>query len=128
MISVIERYIRDTCYSFLSDLFELEKDLERIQSQISNDHQPSVKPIYRIICKTETNLTTTMTSNAILSMRLIGEQSTPFFPLQQQTQLKPGSIIEYLHRDKTHITDVRQRIDRYKLFNIISIRMEVEFD
>lgn len=55
------------------------------------------------------NLLTTVTSNAILSMRLIGQESTAFFPLQHQTQLKAGSIIEYLHRDQTHITDVRQR-------------------
>jgi hypothetical protein len=76
-----------------------------------------IDPIYRILYKTQPNVLTNITRNSEILIRLIGDKSTGFFPLEHTRQLVSGSINEYFYRGNEYINGVKP----VKLRNEISV-------
>jgi hypothetical protein len=51
---------------------------------------------------------TNLTRNSDILIRLIGDKSTGFFPLEHTRQLTSGSINEYFYRGKEYINGINK--------------------
>ncbi|CAF3685921.1 unnamed protein product [Rotaria sp. Silwood1] len=83
---------------------------------IKNMDPNILNPIYRILYRTQTNVLTNITRNAEILIRLIGDESTSFFPLEHHRPLIFGSINESFYRGNEYINGLN-KIDLQLLDN-----------
>ncbi|CAF3800670.1 unnamed protein product [Adineta steineri] len=86
----------------------LNDELNRIQTELTDENIPELDPVYRIVYKTQANILTNVTRNAEILIRLIGDKSTSFFSLEQTRQLTSGVINEYFYRGNEYINELNK--------------------
>jgi hypothetical protein len=57
-----------------------------------------------------------VTANGYLLLRLIGDESTSFFPLEYNNHLISGSMNEYFYRGNEHINGVKYFLTKFLTF------------
>ena len=67
-------------------------------------------PNYRIVYKTQANTLTHISPNSQILIRLIGNESTRFFPLEHARQLTSGSMNEYIYSGNEYIHEVKMSV------------------
>lgn len=70
----------------------------------------SSDPNYRIVYKTQANTLTNISPNSQILMRLVGNDSTRFFPLEHTRQLTPGSMNECVYGENEYIHEVKMSL------------------
>ncbi|CAF3836154.1 unnamed protein product [Rotaria sordida] len=94
----------------------LNQELDRIETELIDEKVRESDPIYRILYKTQANVLTNITRNAEILIRLVGDESTSFFPLEHNRPLISGSINESFYRGNEYINGLN-KIDLQLLDN-----------